>query len=252
MHIIITGAATGIGKELTRLYLKEGHQVAIIVRNPQKAKNNFAADEIAQLHIYEADVCDEDAIRFAIEDFQKKMGSLDLLIANAGISMGVKSRIPNFERARQVFRTNIEGVLNCFQVVIPFMRAQKAGHLAVISSVASLNGLPGTGPYSASKAAVRLWAEALSIDLAADNIQVTSILPGFIKTPLTDVNPHPMPFLISAEQAAKKIQKAIHAKKVTYAFPWQMAIITRFLSILPRSLYIRIMSREKVNYSVKD
>lgn len=246
MNIFITGSTTGIGLELARLYLKEGHRVAISGRDLSKLPVDFKG-QFSNASYYELDVLDKNKLSFAIKDFAK--GQIDIVIANAGISMGVKSRLPQFDRWREVIDTNIHGVINTFEPAIELMSQKHNGQLVALSSVAGFMGLPGAGAYSGSKAAVRTFCESLAIDLKREGIDVSIICPGFIDTPLTRKNHHPMPWLMSAENGALIIKKAIERKKVLYLFPWPMRILTCILSRMPRSLYRFIMTVRIFNFS---
>jgi short-subunit dehydrogenase len=163
------------------------------------------------------------------------------MIANAGISAIGNGPGTDFDRARQIIATNVIGLLNTFEKALTYMRRDKKGHLVAMSSLAGRNGLPGAGPYCASKAAVTTLCESLAIDLRRDNIDVTIVCPGFVKTPLTDVNRGPMPFIVSAEDAAKTIKRAVESTRVHVGFPWPMDLATNLLRILPRSLYVHVM-----------
>ena len=246
MKVFITGATTGIGLEVAKLYLSEGHQVALCGRELGKLPSEFEPI-YPKSKLYQVDVLEKEKLASFITEFSQ--GELDLVIANAGISMGVKSRLPDFDSWRRVIDTNIHGVINTFEPALKIMIPKKKGHLVAMSSVAGFNGLPGAGPYSASKAAVKTFSESLSIDLKREGIDVTTICPGFIDTPLTRKNPHPMPWLMDVTKGAKLIKKAIDKKKAIYLFPWQMKIVVLFLSYLPRSLYKFIMTVKLFNFS---
>lgn len=246
MNIFITGSTTGIGLELARLYLKEGHRVAISGRDLAKLPVDFKG-QFPNASFYELDVLDKEKLALAIKDFSG--GQLDLVIANAGISMGVKSRLPQFDRWREVINTNIHGVINTFEPAVELMSQKHAGHLVALSSVAGFMGLPGAGAYSGSKAAVKTFCESLAIDLKREGIAVSIICPGFIDTPLTRKNHHPMPWLMSAEEGALRIKKAIEQKKGLYLFPWPMMLVTQILSRLPRSFYRYLMTVKIFNFS---
>lgn len=246
MKIFITGATTGIGLELSKLYLEEGHEVALCGRDLSKLPSTFLSD-YPKAKLYELDVLQKEKLSESMSDFSK--GELDLVIANAGISMGSKSRLPEFESWRRVIDVNIHGVINAFEPALKLMLPKQKGHLVGVSSVAGFNGLPGAGPYSASKAAVKTFCESLGIDLAREGIDVTAICPGFIDTPLTRKNDHPMPWLMDVKEGAKLIKKAIEKKKAQYLFPWQMKCVVLFLSFLPRSLYRFIMTHKLFNFS---
>ncbi len=246
MNIFITGGTTGIGLSLAELYLKEGHRVGICGRNlskfPSEIKNKYK-----QLSLYEVNVTDRDQLFKAVNDFS--CGHLDIMIANAGRSVGAKSKTPNFAVACEVIDINVKGVLHAFDVALTLMLPKKKGHLVATASVAGFVGLPGASSYSASKAAVLKLCESYSLDLKNHGIDVTAIAPGFVDTPLTQKNNHKMPFMMSSSRAAELIKRAISKKRVLYIFPWQMKIVITILDKMPRCLYRFIMNLKMLNYS---
>lgn len=245
MKVFITGGTTGLGLELARKYRTDGWLVGVCGRDLSKLPEDVANDEM--IKGYSADVKDRARMREVIEEFAQ--GELDLIIANAGRSVGKKTTMPDFEASRDVIEINVMGVLNTFEPAIELMIKQNRGHIVAIASVAGMVGLPGAAPYSASKAAVLKLCESYSLDLKRFNIDVTVIAPGFVDTPLTRKNNHPMPFLMDAPKAARLMKAAIDKKKVRYLFPWQMKLVMETLSRLPRCLYRRIMGIKKFNYS---
>jgi len=249
VNIFITGGTTGIGLSLAQLYLEEGHRVGICARNlekfPSEIKNKYKL-----LKCYQVDVVNREELRAAILDFAQ--GNLDIIVANAGRSVGAKSKTPLFSVANDIIDINVKGVLNTFEVALEIMIPQKRGHLVATASVAGFMGLPGAGAYSASKAAVLRLCESYSIDLKPIGINVSAIAPGFIDTPLTQQNNHKMPFIMSSQKAAKLIKKAIEKKKVLYLFPLRMKIVVTILAIMPRSWYRAVMGLRIFNYSSED
>ncbi|MDD4975596.1 MAG: SDR family NAD(P)-dependent oxidoreductase [Bacteriovorax sp.] len=249
MNIFITGGTTGIGLSLAKLYLEEGHRVGICARNlekfPVEIKNKYK-----QLKCYQVNVVNREELRAAMFDFAN--GELDIVVANAGRSVGAKSKTPQFSVANDIIDINVKGVLNTFEFALEIMLPKKKGHLVATASVAGFMGLPGAGAYSASKAAVLKLCESYSIDLKRSGIAVTAIAPGFIDTPLTQQNNHKMPFLMSSEKAAKLIKRALEKKKALYIFPFRMKIIVAILEKMPRSWYRSLMGMKMFNYSSED
>lgn len=241
MNIFITGGSSGMGMSLALAYAKLGHQVAVCGRRDEKDLGDIFKK--MNIKYYQVDVVQLDQLEIALNDFISRYQTIDLGIAAAGISSGKKTRLPNFERYREMMSINVVGVINFFDIVSRFMLKQKSGHLVAIASVSGLNALPAVAGYSASKAAVIRLCEGLSVDLAKDNITVTCLLPGWVKTPLIAINHHPMPFLLDLDQATALMMRAIKLKKKYYAFPWPMALITKALSILPRNLYCKLVSK---------
>ncbi|HAZ12108.1 MAG: hypothetical protein A2X86_06345 [Bdellovibrionales bacterium GWA2_49_15] len=249
MNYFITGGTTGIGFELVKLYLSQGHRVAICGRDLSKLPKGFHEQHKKALWVYQLDVSDREALVKAVTDFTEKAEGLNVMIANAGRSVGSKSNIPDFQSAKEILETNVLGVLYSFEAAMQHFVSKKSGQLVAIASVAGFVGLPGAGAYSASKAAVVRLCESWSIDLKPLNISVSCICPGFIDTPMTQQNTHSMPFLMSGEKGAKLIGKAIESKRALYLFPLRMNLLITFLSLLPRFVYRWLMGLQTFNYS---
>lgn len=247
-NIFITGGTTGIGYSLAKLYLEKNYRVGICGRDLSKLSGEL--DKYGEnLKKYELNVTDLEHLNSAIDDFCSGGQSLDMMIANAGRSVGQKNVMPDFNAARNIIEVNVIGVMNSFEVALKYMLPQKNGHLVAIASVAGFVGLPGAAAYSASKAAVYRLCESFSIDLKKAGITTTAVCPGFIDTPLTKKNNHSMPFIMSADKAAMKIINALDEKKELFVFPWQMHIVIKFLEKLPRFIYRNLMRLKFINYS---
>ncbi len=243
--ILITGGSSGIGLATAIKFRKEGWRVGICARSSEvlaKLEHRYGFE------VYTLDVRDKVACDKAVRDFHKK-GGLDIVFANAGRSYVHKARIPDFDVAREVIDINLMGVINVFEPATELFLKQKSGHLAATASVAGLNGLPGVSAYSGSKSAVIKICESLALDLKEDGIAATSVIPGFVDTPLTQVNPHPMPFMIKADLAGEKIYNGLIKRKIRISFPFFFSSVVRLLSILPRPLYAFIMGIKIFNYS---
>jgi len=225
-HILITGASSGIGAALALAYARPGAHLSLGGRNQERLSEVGAQAEArgARVAITALDIRDRAAVAnwtIAADDRLP----LDLVIANAGISGGTHGGPETEEQTRAVFAVNLDGVLNTALPVIPRMIARRRGQIAIISSLAGHRGFPGAPAYSGSKAAVKVWGEALRGDLAIHNVRVNVVLPGFIKSPMTDVNQFPMPFLMSAEKAAAIIQRGLAADRARIAFPFPTAFV---------------------------
>ena len=245
--VFITGGTTGIGLAVAQQYMAMGYKVGVCGRDVSKL-NGYGEND-PNFFAYQADVADKDGLQSQIKKFIEQAGGLDIIIANAGISVGSKNKLPNFEASRQVITTNVLGVLNTFEPAVEYMLQNGGGQLAAVSSVAGFVGLPGASSYSASKAAVTTLCESYAIDLKERGITTTAICPGFIKTPLTDKNDHSMPFIMSVEKAAQKIVKGLEKKKEQLVFPWQMRIVISILDKMPRCCYRKLMRVKLLNYS---
>ena len=248
--VFITGGTSGIGYELAKMYLSQGWKVGVCGRDKKKFAENFKQD-YQNLYYYEVDVADREALKKAIHEFSKPTG-LSILIASAGISYPQKTKIPDFERTYKMVHVNLLGVMYAFEAAMEIMIPQGTGHLVAISSLAGYNGFPGISGYSATKSAVMKFCESLSLDLAHLKINVTCVCPGFVDTPLTQQNNHPMPFLVKADKAAKIIVKGIKKNKRVINFPFIFSCLVKLLSIMPRWMYQKLMSRNSFNYSRKE
>jgi NAD(P)-dependent dehydrogenase (short-subunit alcohol dehydrogenase family) len=188
-------------------------------------------------------VRDAPALDGAARKFVASIGVPDIVIANAGISTGtVTGQVEDLSAFGDVLNTNVLGIVNTFQPFIAPMRERRRGILAGIASIAGFRGLPGSGAYSASKAAAIAYLESLRVELRASGIAVVTICPGYIATPMTAGNPYPMPFLMQPEVAARRIARAIAHRRRFYVLPWPMALAGRLLRALPRPLYDRVFA----------
>jgi short-subunit dehydrogenase len=193
---------------------------------------------------YDADVADAPALRAAAEDFIARHGLPDVVIANAGISVGTSgAEAEDVAALERVLRTNVVGLAATFQPFVAPMRARGTGTLAGIASVAGFRGLPGAGAYSASKAGAIAWLESLRVELAGTGVAVVTVCPGYIDTPMTRVNRHPMPFLLSSEDGARRIARAIDSRRSLTVVPWPMAIVGWLMRRLPNPLYDALARR---------
>ena len=187
---------------------------------------------------------DEAALGAAARDFIGRFGAPDLVIANAGISAGTLGEaIEDIPKLRSVLEVNVIGMAASLAAFAPAMRQAGRGTLACIASVASFRGLAGNGAYSASKAAARTWCESLRTELYGSGVSVVCVCPGYIDTPLTRVNRFRMPFLLSADEAAPRIARAIAARRRVVVIPWQMALVSVVLRLMPGWLYDYFASR---------
>lgn len=234
VKIFITGGTTGIGLSLAEAYLKEGHRVGVCGRDLSKLPSDFL-EKYPKAKAYTVNVTNKDQLVEAVNDFAPDF--LDIMIANAGRSEGSKPKWPDFDTYHNIIDVNVNGVIYSFEAALNIMKKQGRGHLVAVASVAGFVGLPGAAAYSASKAAVLRMCESMAIDLKPQGYDVTAICPGFIDTPLTRQNKHPMPFLMSSEEGAARIKRAIARKKVIYLFPFRMKMIITILDKMPRWIY---------------
>lgn len=198
----------------------------------------------SQCHLYPLDVSDAAALQAAGEDFIAKAGVPDIVIANAGVSVGTLTEeaddLPAF---RRVFDTNVLGMVQTFQPFVTGMRAARRGRLVGIASVAGIRGLPGAGAYSASKAAAVSYLESLRVELRGSGVKVVTLAPGYIATPMTAKNPYPMPFLMPVDRAVASMARHIERGSRFAVMPWPMAVVAAVMKWLPRPLYDRLFAR---------
>jgi NAD(P)-dependent dehydrogenase (short-subunit alcohol dehydrogenase family) len=243
LRVVISGASSGLGLALAQHYLEQGAVVGAIARRASLLQS-LAGRFPGQVFPYALDVRDAAAMQAAAQDFIVRAGVPDIVIANAGVSTGtLTEHAGDIEAFQQVMDINVLGMVKTFQPFIVAMREAKRGALAGIASVAGFRGLPGAGAYSASKAAAISYLESLRVELRSSGIKVITICPGYIKTPMTDINPYPMPFLLKADEAARRIARVIKRGRPFAVIPWQMALAGRVLKLLPDWLYDLLFSK---------
>jgi short-subunit dehydrogenase len=242
-RVFITGASSGIGAALARAWAARGASLGLVGRR-REALEALAASLPGEHLVLVADVADATQMNAAAQSFMTRFGVPDVVVANAGVSAGTLSEeqgdLAVFER---ILRTNLIGMVASFQPFIREMRRGRRGQLVGISSVAGVRGLPGAGAYSASKAAASRYLESLRVELRGTGVRVTEIRPGYIRTPMTDVNPYRMPFILEADDAAQRFLRAIDRGCARATIPWQMAIVARALACVPCWLYDRFAAR---------
>lgn len=242
-RIFITGASTGLGAALARHYARADTEIGLFARRGDLLEK-LAASLPGRTALYAADITDTAALSSIAQDFLSRFGAPDLVIANAGISVGTHGdALEDVAKLRRVLDVNVAGLAATLAAFAPAMRAAGAGTLCGIASVAGFRGLPGAGAYSASKAAAINWLESLRAELAGSGVSVVTICPGYIDTPMTQVNKYRMPFLISAEEAAPRFARAIAARRRLAVIPWQMALVSLLMRPLPGWLYDRLAAR---------
>ena len=249
MNIFITGASSGIGNALAHEYAKRfantGANIGLVARRSEYLQN-LASELQSQYNIscaiYPLDVRDVAALEVAAQDFIARFGAPNILIANAGVSRGTLTELKEDIAASQaIFDINVMGMMHTFHPFIAAMK--KAGEkneiaqFVGVASVAGIRGIPGSGAYSASKAAVISYCESLRTEMQHFNIAVSTIVPGYIRTPMTDLNQYKMPFLMDADVFAHKFAKAVEAKVRFKIIPWQMGCVARLMRLIPPFLW---------------
>jgi len=241
----ITGASSGIGQALAAHYEQAGWRVALVARRAAEMQQWLDARGASQerCRVFAADVGEVDSIVAAANDCMATMGVPDVVIANAGISVGIDTADrADLDVMASTFAINNVGLAATFHPFIEPMRSRGHGTLVAIASVAGIRGLPGHGAYCASKAAVISYCESLRGELRGSGVRVVTISPGYIDTPLTRRNRYPMPFLMSAEEFAKRACRVIDAGVSYRVIPWQMGIAAKLLRMLPDALFDRVMA----------
>lgn len=242
LRVFITGASSGIGWALAEYYAAQGARLGLSARRAEPLLR-LSARWPGQVRCYPLDVTDAAALRAAGEDFIAALGVPDLVIANAGISAGTLSEFAvDLEVIRRVMDVNFFGMAATFSPFIGAMRQAGYGRLIGIASVAGIRGLPGAEAYCASKAAAISYLESLRVELCDTGVKVLTLCPGYINTPMTAANPFPMPFLMSADEAARRFARAIERGGSYHVIPWQMGLVAKVLRLLPNALYDRLFA----------
>ena len=234
-RVLITGGSSGIGLALAKAYAGAGNSIYISGQSGERLKqaeqeiSAIGADVVAK----QIDVRDEEAMQHWIEQCFAE-GALDLVIANAGIAGKTPASSADYRaQLNRVFDVNVQGVFNTVLPAIDSMQEVGGGQIAIVSSLAGFRGLPTTASYSASKAAVKSWGEALRPELAKSNIKLSVICPGFVRSRITDENKFPMPLFMEGDKAAELIKRKLARNVGRIAFPFPMYFGTWFLSAIP-------------------
>lgn len=247
LRVFLTGASSGIGAALARHYAAKGAALGLAAR--RETELNRLAEELRsrygnRIHCYPLDVASAAALAAAAQHFLAQEGVPDIVIANAGISVGTLTEEAEDTAAfARVFEVNVLGVVHTLSPFVAPMRAVGRGRLVGIASVAGVRGLPGAAAYSASKAAVVKLMESLRVELRGSGVKAMTVAPGYIETPMTAVNDYPMPFILPVNVAAGRIARVIACGRSYAVVPWQMAIAARLMALLPNWLYDRLAAK---------
>ncbi|MCM5682601.1 SDR family oxidoreductase [Schlegelella sp. S2-27] len=243
--VYITGASSGIGQALAARYYRGGYRLALVARRAGEIEAWVSAQgyDGARVAVYAADVRDVASITGAGRACLERQGLPDVVIANAGISVGVDTaEYDDLDVIRATFETNNLGMAATFQPFVAPMRDRRSGTLVGISSVAAIRGLPGHGAYCASKAGVVSYCESLRGELRPYGVKVVTIGPGYIDTPLTRENRYPMPFLLQPDDFADRAFRTIAAGVSYRVIPWQMGVVAKLMRLLPDALFDRLLA----------
>ena len=243
--VFITGASSGLGQALALRYYRDGWSLALVARRADGLRLWVAAQGLtpSRVSVYGADVRDVVAITAVGRACIAGQGLPDVVIANAGISVGMDTaQAEDLEVMRATFETNVLGTAASFQPFVAAMGQRGSGTLVGIASVAGIRGLPGHGAYCASKAAVISYCESLRGECRPSGVRVVTIAPGYIDTPLTRGNRYSMPFLLSADTFADRAFDCIAAGRRFRVIPWQMGVVAGLMRVLPNALFDRLFA----------
>ncbi|WP_294766973.1 SDR family oxidoreductase [uncultured Rhodoferax sp.] len=243
--IFITGASSGIGQALAWRYYQAGYALALVARRTEEIQAWAQAQELdaTRYRVYRADVSDADSIVAAGQACMAGQGVPDVVIANAGISIGMDTAIRgDLDVMARTFATNNLGLAATFHPFVAAMEQRGSGALVGIGSVAGIRGLPGHGAYCASKAAVIAYCESLRGELRGSGVKVVTLCPGYIDTPLTRQNRYSMPFLMQPAAFADRAFAAIAQGASYRVIPWQMGWVAKALRALPNGLLDKVLA----------
>jgi len=243
--LFVTGASSGIGQALAARFYRAGYQLALVARRAAEVQAWAQAQglDASRYAVYGADVRDIAAITGAGQACMATQGLPDVVIANAGISIGIDTAVlSDLEVMRATYETNNLGMAATFQPFITAMRTRRTGTLVGIASVTGIRGLPGHGAYCSSKAAVISYCESLRGELRPHGVKVVTVVPGYVATPLTQQNRYSMPFLMQPEAFADKAFEAITAGASYRVIPWQMGVVAKLMRALPNALFDQVLA----------
>jgi short-subunit dehydrogenase len=241
--VLITGASSGIGAELSRLFLARGDTVIACARNRDKLDATAARLDSERFVPMSLDVTDITAVEKAVAEIQGRHGPIDLALLNAGTYTPTPADSFDASALRTMMEVNVIGISNMLASLIPGMIERGQGQLALMSSVAAYRGLPMAAGYSASKAAVIAMGESLKAELDGHGVKLQVICPGFVKTPLTEQNAFPMPYLMEVEDAAERIMKGLESSRFQIAFPRRFVFQLKLLQMMPDALYFPLIKK---------
>ena len=239
LRVWLIGASSGIGEATAKALMQRGARLALSSRN----RDALTALADGKAHVAVADVTDRASLAAAFDEVRAALGDIDLAIVNAGTHRPVRAWELDAAAAEQLVQVNLVGAINASALLAPYFAARRSGHLAITASVAGYGGLPTGLVYGATKAALINFAETLYLDLAPKGVAVHLINPGFVKTPLTDLNEFSMPALISSEEAAEEILAGIERGEFEIHFPKRFTRSLKLLKLLPYRWYFPLVHR---------
>ncbi|QOP44394.1 SDR family NAD(P)-dependent oxidoreductase [Sulfurimonas sediminis] len=240
MKILITGASSGLGAEFARQYAASDVELFLLARREERLQKlqKELLSTCKAVNIFAVDVTDFSLLQEKIEE----IGVVDLVILNAGISLGHAQNIPTIAAFENLYKVNVLANHAILEVLLPKLQAKKSGHIVFISSLSSLFTLPSAKVYASSKRALNAYAEGIRYKYTQDGLHVSILLPGFIKSELTDKNDFTMPLLLETKEGVRRMKKAIDKRKKFYAFPFRFYLIIQLMNLLPSALRQRIVN----------
>ena len=240
--IWITGASSGIGKALAIKFSQEGWKVAISARRENLLKEISKSQN--NIDYFPLDVTDIEKCKTVFNNVKKKLGNVNISVFCTGIHDPKSEKKLNLEKVRKIMEVNFFGTVNSINAVYDYYKDKKSGQISIVSSVAGYRGLPAAGAYCASKSALSSFAESLYFDFKRDNVRISLVSPGFIKTPMTDQNDFPMPMIKSPEFAAEQMFKGLtRSKSFEIHFPKTFTSLMKVLKVIPNGLYFKIVEK---------
>ena len=243
--LYITGASSGIGQALAARYAQAGYRLALVARRGEAMQAWADAQGLGseRCRVYAADMANIDSAVAAGQRCLQEMGLPDVVVASAGQSIGMDTtEREDLDVMAHTFALNNVGTAAAFHPFLAGMKQRGSGTLVGVASVAAIRGLPGHGAYCASKAGVVAYCESMRGELRGSGVQVVTIVPGYVATPLTAHNSYAMPFLMTPEAFADKAFEAIQAHTSYRVIPWQMGVAAKLLRVLPNPLFDRLLS----------
>ena len=240
MKILITGASSGLGAEFARQYTTKENELFLLARREERLVRlkNELQDRCKNITL----ICVDVTAFEALQKEMKKLYDIDMVILNAGVSLGHSNEVPTIKEFQKLYDVNVLANHAILEILLPKMCAKRSGKVVFISSLASLFSMPSSKVYSSSKRALNAYAEGVRYKYTPYGIKVITILPGFIKSELTDKNEFTMPFLLETEEGVSRMKRAIDTGKEFYAFPLRFYLIIRFFNLLPSFLSQRIVN----------
>lgn len=237
--ILITGASSGIGLSIAECLSQYDCKLILIARRIEKLEEIKVKlrNNKAEISAYKCDVSNKNEVQNTFGCVISKYSFIDIAIMNSGVGKRIKPENFNSNDADEIYGVNMFGIIYWMELLLPEFISKNKGMIVGVSSLADRRGYSGSGFYCSSKAAVSILLEGLRVELSSYNIKILTVRPGFVKTPMTDVNEFKMPFMISPEKAAKKIIEGIKKEKNIIEFPWQIVFLTKLIELLPNRFY---------------